>query len=88
MRDTRDRSRGRSRRAGTRMACALAFGLVIASSGCQMAAPRVDPAQQRAELSRGISLLRAGQYPQAYDQFNAMQPFTTRNADALRGLAI
>lgn len=61
---------------------------MVVVAGCQMAPPRTDPAQQRAELSRGITLLRAGQYPQAYDQFNAMRPFTTRNADALSGLAI
>lgn len=66
----------------------LVLGLVVGSAGCQMTAPRVDPAQQQADLSRGVTLLRAGQYPEAYKHFNAMQPFTTRNADALSGLAI
>lgn len=66
----------------------VAFGLAVAAGGCQMTAPRVDPAQQQADLSRGVNLLRAGQYPEAYRQFTAMRPFTTRNADALSGLAI
>lgn len=62
--------------------------LAVVSGGCQMTAPRVDPAQQQADLSRGVALLRAGQYPDAYRQFTSMRPFTTRNADALSGLAI
>jgi len=53
-----------------------------------MTGPRMDPVQQQADMSRGVSLLRAGQYPDAYRQFTSMRPFTTRNADALSGLAI
>ncbi len=70
------------------MVAFLVLGLGVIVGGCQLAAPQTDPAQQRADLSRGVSLLRAGQYPEAYRQFTAMQPFTTRNADALSGLAI
>jgi len=53
-----------------------------------LATPSVDPAKHRADLTRGVSLLRAGQYPDAFRQFTAMRPFVTRNADALSGLAI
>lgn len=67
---------------------AVVLGFVLFTAGCQLAAPRADPAQQQADLTRGVSLLRAGQYPEAYRQFTAMRPFATRNADALSGLAI
>jgi Flp pilus assembly protein TadD len=87
MRETRYRQPGGARRSVRRGVAASVLGLMM-TAGCQLTAPTVDPARQQAELTRGVALLRAGQYPDAYRQFSAMQPFATRNADALSGLAI
>lgn len=88
MRETRDRQPGGARRLVRRGVAAAVLGVVLVTAGCQLAAPRVDPAQQQADMTRGVALLRSGQYPDAYRHFSGMRPFATRNADALSGLAI
>lgn len=88
MRETRDRQPGGARHSVRGGIVAAVLGVAVFTAGCQLTAPRTDPAQQQADLTRGVALLRAGQYTDAYRQFSGMQPFTTRNADALSGLAI
>lgn len=88
MRGTRDRQTGSARRSVRRAIAAIAVVSITVTAGCQITTPRMDPAQQQADLTRGVALLRAGRYPDAYRQFTDMRPFTTRNADALSGLAI
>ncbi len=88
MRETRSRQPGGARRSVRGSIVAGVLGIALTTAGCELPSPRVDPAQQQADLTRGVAMLRAGQYPDAYRQFTNMRPFTTRNADVLSGLAI
>jgi Flp pilus assembly protein TadD len=88
MRETRDRQTGGARRLVRGGLASIALGIVLTTAGCQMASQPADPAQTQAEIARGVSLLRAGQYENAYRQFSNMRPYSTRNPDALSGLAI
>lgn len=88
MRETRSRQPGGACHSVRGRIAAAMLAVALTAAGCEFTAPSADPAQHQADLTRGVALLRAGQYPDAYRQFTNMRPFTTRNADALSGLAI